>query len=340
MTVRPTSVRRQANRTSATRWFRFRELGLVFFVIVVFAIATAMQPRFLSPENLRNILLYIPLITVVALGEMMVIITRNFDLSVGSILGFSAIVVGNIFIGDLYFPIWLAAIIGILIGALLGAVNGMLVAWLRIPSVLATLGTLSAYRGLIFIYSGGRQVDPNYIPPDLIALSQGSPIYVPWIVIFVVIIAVAIFLFLRYTHTGRQIYAIGSNPLAANLRGIAVEKVTLLVFILCGAAAGLAGIMYASRYGYVNPGDTGVGFELTVISAAVIGGTNVLGGSGSVLGTVLGCLLLGVINTALFILGISGFWQLATYGLAILVAITVDTAIQRSLGRRATGGTL
>lgn len=183
-------------------------------------------------------------------------------------------------------------------------------------------------------------MDPNYIPPELIALSQGSPISVPWIVIFAAIVAVGAFLFMRYTHTGRQVYAIGSNPLAASLRGIAVQRVTFLVFTLCGAAAGLAGIMYASRHGYINPGDTGVGFELVVISATVIGGTNVFGGYGSVVGTVLGCLLLGVINTALFILGISGFWQLATYGLAILLAVTVDTAIQRSLGRRTAGGTL
>lgn len=127
--------------------------------------------------------------------------------------------------------------------------------------------------------------------------------------------------------------------MAATLRGIAVNRVVLLVFTLTGALSGIAGIMYTARFSYVNPGDTATGFELVVISATVIGGTNVFGGSGSVLGTLLGCLLLGVVNVALSVLGISAFWQLATYGLAILLAVTVDGFVQRQLGLRFSGGT-
>ncbi|MBI3923618.1 MAG: ATP-binding cassette domain-containing protein [Armatimonadetes bacterium] len=316
-----------------SRWFRFREIGIAFVVALVVLLATLTEPRFLSPENIRNILLYIPLITVVAMAEMMVLISRNIDLSVGSVLGFSAIVVGNAFIRAPELSLWLAALLSVCIGGALGAVNGALVTWMRVPAIIATLGTLSAYRGLVFIVSGGRQVDPNDIPPDLIRLSQTSPLGVPWIVLFAAIVAAMTFVFLRYTPTGRQIYAVGSNPLAARLRGLAVDRVVFLVFMLSGAAAGLAGFMYASRFGYVNPGDTGVGFELVVISAAILGGTNVFGGSGSVMGTLLGGLLLGVINVALAVLHISAFWQLATYGIAILTAVTVDTGIQRRMGR-------
>lgn len=317
----------------AQQLLRFRELGIIGFTLVLIAIAALIEPRFIEADNLRNILRYIPLLIVVAMGQMMVIVSRNIDLSVGSILGFSAIVVGNLFVHYPACPIWLATLVAVVTGAVLGAGNGILVAWLKIPAIIATLGTLSIYRGLVFLVSGGRQVDPNHIPTELIRLSQTSPIGVPWLVIFAGFIALATFLFLRYVQSGREIYALGSNPEAAALRGISVSGNTFLVFTVCGALAGLAGIMFASRFGYVNPSDTGVGFELIVISAVIIGGTNVFGGSGSVLGTLTGCLLLGVVYVSLAVLGISAFWQLAIYGVAILLAVSFDTVIQRKVGK-------
>jgi rhamnose transport system permease protein len=336
-----TTTSRPRSAVVAAQILRFRELGIVCFTLLLMALAAAIEPRFIEFENLRNILRYIPLIVVVAMGQMMVIISRNIDLSVGSTLGFSAIVVGNLFIRFPDFPLWGATLVALLIGASLGAFNGLLVAWLRIPAIIATLGTLSIYRGLVFLVSGGRQVDPNHIPPELIRLSQTSPIGIPWLVIFAAAVALGTFLFLRYVRTGREIYAMGSNPAAAALRGIAIRGNTFLVFTLCGALAGIAGVMFASRFGYVNPSDTGVGFELVVISAVIIGGTNVFGGSGTVLGTLTGCLLLGLINVGLAVLGISAFWQLAIYGLAILLAVTFDSIIQRrAFGKLKEGGGL
>lgn len=337
MSATPLPASSAANRSLAAQLLRFRELGIVGFTVALVAVAAVVEPRFVEFENLRNILRYIPLIVVVAMGQMMVIVSRNIDLSVGSTLGFSAIVVGNLFLQVPDLPIWLAALVATLIGAGLGAFNGLLVAWLNIPAIIATLGTLSIYRGLIFLVSGGRQIDPNHIPTELIRLSQTSPIGIPWLVIFAAFIAWATYWFLRYVRTGREIYAIGSNPDAATLRGIAVRKNTFLVFTICGALAGIAGLMFASRFGYVNPSDTGVGFELVVISAVIIGGTNVFGGSGTVLGTLTGCLLLGVIYVGLAVLGISAFWQLAIYGLAILLAVTFDTLVQRQAGRSKDG---
>jgi rhamnose transport system permease protein len=324
----------------AQQLLRFRELGIIGFTVVLVGIAALIEPRFIEAENLRNILRYIPLIIVVAMGQMMVIVSRNIDLSIGSTLGFSAIVVGNLFVTFPHCPIWLATLVALLTGASLGAINGLLVAWLRIPAIIATLGTLSIYRGLTFLISGGRQVDPNHIPTELIRLSQTSPLGIPWLVIFAGAIAVGTYLFLRYVQTGREIYALGSNPEAAALRGMSVSGNTLLVFTVCGALAGLAGIMFASRFGYVNPSDTGVGFELIVISAVIIGGTNVFGGSGTVLGTLTGCLLLGVVYVGLAVLGISAFWQLAIYGVAILVAVSFDTIVQRKIGKSKEGGVL
>jgi ABC-type sugar transport system ATPase subunit/ribose/xylose/arabinose/galactoside ABC-type transport system permease subunit len=333
--AKATDARQHHGRAALdTRWLVFRESGIALFLLAVVLFAWIREPRFLSPDNLRDILLYIPLILVVAMGQMMVVITRNIDLSVGSVLGLAAIVVGGIF--PRYhtstshdFPIWAAAGLAALIGAAAGMINGLLVSRLAVPAIIATLGTMTAYRGLVFIYSGGRQVDPNDIPETLIRLSQTSPLRVPWIVLFALTIAIATWLLLRFTRTGREVFAIGSNPDAARLRGINVPRRLMLVFTITGALSGLAGLMYASRFGYVNPVKTGSGFELVVISAVIIGGTNVFGGSGSVLGVVLGCLMIGVVAVALPVLHVSQFWQLALYGLAILIAATADGVLMR-----------
>jgi ABC-type sugar transport system ATPase subunit/ribose/xylose/arabinose/galactoside ABC-type transport system permease subunit len=314
------------------RWLHFREAGIALFVVLALVTATLIDRNFARWENFRSILLYIPLIVVVAMGQMMVIVSRNIDLSVGSILGLASIVVGFIFVKHPEFPLWAAALTAVGIGGLLGLVNGVMVAYLRIPSIIATLGTLSAYRGLIFIYSGGKQVDPNYIPDRLIALSN-QPAAVPWIVILAATLAAVTYMFLKYTKFGREVFAIGSNPPAAALRGIPVRRDLALIFTITGALSGLAGVMWASRYPTINPGSVGKGFELIVISAVIIGGTSVFGGAGSVLGTVLGCVLLGTIYIALPALGISGFYQLAIYGAAILLAAVIDRATQNRMSR-------
>jgi ABC-type sugar transport system ATPase subunit/ribose/xylose/arabinose/galactoside ABC-type transport system permease subunit len=311
------------------RWLQFRELGIAAVVLLTLIICGAIQPRLLATQNLRNILLYIPLIVVIAMGQMMVIISRNIDLSVGSILGFAAIFVGNLFIDHPHMPLVVALLAAAGVGALMGLVNGLLVAILNIPAIIATLGTLTAYRGLIFIYSGGRQVDNNYLPPSLIRLSRTSPIEIPWIVLFAALVAVVTALWLRYAQSGREIFAIGSSPSAAVLRRLPIRRRVVFIFSLTGFLSGIAGLMFASRFGYVNPVTTGNQMELIVISAVVIGGTNVFGGSGSVLGVVLACFLLGLVNVALPVMGVSAFWQMALYGVAILLAATVDALFRR-----------
>lgn len=333
-------LHRQRASNLAVRLSRFRELGIVIFLAVVIGVTLALKPDFFKPINVRSILLWIPLIAVVAMGEMMVIITRGIDVSVGSTLAFAGIVVGMLFRDFPEFNIYLGTALGILIGAGLGAINGGLIAYLRVPPIITTLGTLSVYRGLTFIVSGGRQIDPNHVPTALIRWSQRGPFeiqWIPWVVVAAIVVAVIAHLFLRYWRRGRDVYTIGGNPEAALLRGIPVKSTTFLVYVITGAMAGLAGILYASRFGFVNPGETGVGFELTVIAAVVIGGTNVFGGSGTVLGVFLGCLLLGTINVALAVLGVASTWQLAVYGFVILLAVIVDAIIQRELRRAATG---
>jgi rhamnose transport system permease protein len=316
------------------RALRYREIGtLILLLIVIFGTA-AIQPRYLNPNSIRSILLWVPLLAVIAMGEMMVIITRGIDVSVGSIVGLVGLSIGLLFRDYPGFPILLAVAMSLLLGWLVGSVNGFLISKIKVPAVIVTLGGLSAYRGLTFLITNGSQIDGNYIPRELIRWSQVGPFEnrsVPWVVWIVLLIALLTYLLLQHTKMGRYIYALGSNPEAARLRGVPVQRVTFFVYAFTGAVSGFAGLLYASRFGFLNPGQTGVGLELTVIAAVVIGGVNVFGGSGSVPGVLLGCLLLGAINVSLAVLGIAGTWQLAVYGFVILFAVTADTLLQRRM---------
>ena len=317
-----------------------REAGILV-MIVLFCLGVAIaKPQFLTPNQLRIILLLVPLILIGAMGQMLVLLARHVDLSMGSILGFAAMVTGMMF--KFYPEIWwpLGFFVAVGVGAALGLFNGVLVTLFRLPAIIVTLGTLNLYRGLTFIISNAKQIDRQFVPSDLKAMSQTSIIpFIPWIVWIAFGVALLTYLFVMHTRLGRQIYALGSNPVAAPLRGINVTKVTLLVFTLSGALAGLAGILYASRWGFVNPSNTGSGFEFQVIAAVVIGGISINGGVGTVLGAVLGVLLLGCIGAALPLLGIPGTTQSAIYGAVILVALLIDRTVRqsgiRSLARRA-----
>ena len=321
-------------RTGALR--QIRELRTVALLVVVVVVAWLIQPRYLNPNSLRSILIWIPLVAIIGMGEMMVIIVRGIDVSVGSIVGLAGLTVGLLFRDVPGFPLALAVIMSIVIGLALGSVNGAIISRANVPGVIVTLGGLSAYRGLTFLITKGSQIDGNYIPKPLIRWSQLGPFgirQVPWIVVIVAGIAAATWIILRYTRLGRDIYALGSNPEAARLRGVPVRRVTFFVYAFTGALAGLAGILYASRFGFLNPGQTGVGMELTVIAAVVVGGVSPFGGSGSVVGVLLGCLLLGAVNVGLAVLGIAGAWQLAVYGAVILLAVAFDAIFQVGLRR-------
>lgn len=306
-----------------------REAGIFLMIVLIAIVVGIIEPRFISFETLRITALAIPLILIAAMGQMMVLVARHVDLSIGSILAFSSIVAGMIFRDMPELPVIVGVLVAIGLGAMLGLFNGVLVVLFRLPSIIVTLGTLSLFRGFVFLVSGARQVDPQFIPRSLIQMSQTSPIFgIPWLVIIAFLVACVTYLFLDHTRLGRQIYALGSNPVAAPLRGINVVPVTLLVFSLSGALAGLAGVMYASRFGYVNPGITGVGFEFTVIAAVVVGGVSINGGVGTVLGTFLGVLLLGMVSVALPILGVSAFWQDVFNGAVIVLALLIDRTVR------------
>jgi len=308
----------------------FRELGILAFVVLLFALVSWKEPRFYSSENLHSIMLYFPIILIVAVGQMMVIITRNIDLSVGCTLGLAAMIGCGLFVTHPDTPVWLAALAAVASGAVLGLINGLLVVLVRVPAIIATLGTLTAYRGLIYIYSDRRQIDPDKLS-SLVPLKGDGWFGIPWLTYIACGVAIIAAIWLRKSVTGRTVYAIGSNPKAAELRGLPVKRVLALVFTLTGALAGMAAILYGARFMTINPSSVGVELELVVISAVVIGGAAVNGGSGSVLGTFLGCVLLAIIYVALPMLQISAFWQTALYGGAIILAASLDSLLRRKL---------
>lgn len=315
---------------------RFKELGTLLFTLIIFLLSYIINPAVFGFERigevLQSILLWMPLIVIVSMGMMTVILTKNIDLSVGSIVGLAGMAIGYLF-RDYHIPIWLGFVIAPCIGALCGAFNGLLVSILGIPAIIVTLGTLNVFRGLAFIIGGGKQVDGYEMPANLIKLVQDGPIKslnVPWLVYIAFVFAILVGVFLKRSHLGRELYAVGSNSEAARLRGIDVKKVVFLAYVFIGACSGMAGIMYACRYGYLNPSNTGNGFEFIVISATIIGGVSIKGGSGSVFGVVLGSFLLGTIQTALPMIGVSGFFFKASYGTIIIIALLIDKFVQSS----------
>jgi rhamnose transport system permease protein len=297
-------------------------------VVLVCMVTGFKEPRFFQPQSIESILLWMPLITAMAMGQLLVVLTGGIDISIGSILGFTGIAVGLILKShpELSLPIVFGAGLGI--GLALGLVNAVLIAYARISPLIVTIGSLATFRGLTFLLSKGDQIDSSMIPDRLTALAHTGipigPVTVSWLLIIALIVAAATAVFLRFTAAGRNIFAYGNHADAAYLRGISPRQVLLTVYSVCGALAGLAGVMYAARFGFVNPGSAGQNFELNVIAAVAIGGTKLTGGSGSVVGVLLGCLLLSCINVALSVLGIDANWQMLTYGAVIVTAILFD----------------
>lgn len=313
-----------------------RELPILAVLVLLVGLTASMEPRFVGGGNTRSILVSIALVVVLAMGQTAVMLTRGVDVSIGSIMGLAGMTVAILFRDGQVENLYLGTALAILIGGGLGSVNGLLVALCRVPPIVATLGTLGAYRGLTFIVSGGKQVDQYQLPAGLDEWSIHGPLgrgVLPWVVVVALAFAGLTFLLLRYTRFGRDVYALGGNPEAARLRGVPVRRVTFGVYVFSGMAAGLAAVLYASRFGAINPEAIGAGMELMSIAAVVVGGISVFGGSGTVAGVLLGCLLLGTIDSALAVLGFEDAWQRTAYGGAILLAVVFDDALLRGLRR-------
>ncbi|NNH04617.1 ABC transporter permease [Microbacterium ulmi] len=313
---------------------RARELGILLALVLVVIAATAKNPAFLfSADGWRDLLLTPSILVLVAVGQAIVIITRSVDLSVGSVMGLSAYLTGRLFIDLPSLPIPLVVLLAVAFGALLGLINGALVAFGRVPAMVITLGTLYAYRGINVLWAGSSRVNASDMPDDFLALGTGSILWIPILSIVAFVVLAAAAWHMRNTRGGREYYAIGSDPAAAQLYGLRVTRRVLTAFILSGALAGLAGVFYAARYGSVSS-QAGAGWELDAVGAAVIGGVAITGGVGSVWGAAIGAVLLMTINRALPILGIPDFWQRAVVGVLIIGAIVLDRLLAVRQRRR------
>jgi rhamnose transport system permease protein len=313
---------------------RSREIAVAVVLVVIIALTTLKSSGFVfSSDGWRNLLVSPSLLLILAVGQAAVIITRNVDLSVGSTLGLTAYLTGKVFIAWPGMPVLLAFVIGLAFGGLLGLINGALVAYGRVPSMVITLGTLYIYRGVFLSWAGSDRVNASDFPEGFNKLGTGSILSIPVVTIIALIVMAVVGYYLRTARGGRELYAIGSDPDAAKLYGLPVTRRVIVAFVLSGALAGLAGVVYAARYGTVSSG-AGYGMELQAVGAAVIGGVAIFGGSGTVWGAAIGAFLLVTINRALPVVGISDFWQRAVVGALILGAIVLDRVLSARQERR------
>jgi rhamnose transport system permease protein len=314
--------------------YRLRAFGIVAALALLIVVTSAIQPRFLSGNELNIILGNTNILALLALGEAVVVITRNVDLSVGSVLGLSAFASGSL-LGHLHgtssaLAILAAFAVGIGIGVACGIVNGVLTTIGNVPSLVVTLATLYIFRALDILIVGGGQVVASSLPNAFFNLSLDNFHSVPYLSIAVGAVVCLGAAYLRSFRSGRDLYAIGSNPEAARLVGLRSGKRVFGAFVLSGAMAGVAGVLWASKYGTLDS-TAGTGYELTVVAAVVIGGVAIFGGSGSVVGAALGALLLNTILGALYVVGVSPFWTQAISGVMILAAISLDRLVNLQL---------
>ena len=314
--------------------YRMRAFGIIAALALLIVVTSSIQPRFLSGGELYIVLGNTSILALLSLGEAVVVISRNVDLSVGSVLGLSAYASGSMF-GHLHgVPTFVAVVVvflvGIGVGTVCGIVNGALTTLGKVPSLVVTLATLYIFRGLDILIIGGGQVVASSLPNAFVQISLKNLFNVPYLTLAVAVLVGLGATYMRSFRAGRDLYAIGSNPEAAQLVGLPTARRVFGAFVASGAMAGIAGVLWASKYGTLDS-TAGMGYELTVIAAVVVGGVAIFGGSGSVVGAALGALLLNAILGALYVVGVSPFWTQAIDGVMILVAITIDRLISLQL---------
>ncbi|HEX4705730.1 MAG TPA: ABC transporter permease [Pseudonocardiaceae bacterium] len=317
---------------------RARELGIAVVIVLVVAITALRNGHFLAAQSVQQLLSGAALIALLSVGETLVIITRNVDLSVGSTVGLSAYVVGDLF---KYQHISVAAgfAVGVVIGAVVGAVNGLVTTVLRVPSLVVTLAMLYVIRGVDGVIVSGHTIDPSAIPHAFTEVGYRTLFGVPWLAIIVIVVVAAAGYAMRSFRAGRDLYAIGSNPEAAALAGIPAGRRVRTAFVISGALAGLAGALFLALHAQVD-NSGGIGYELSVVAAVVVGGVAIFGGSGTVIGAALGALLLNTINQALVASKVSSFWNMAVAGGLLLAAIAFDRwlSLRVALGLKSARG--
>ena len=313
--------------TAIRKVSRVKEIGISLALLGLFVLFSILSPYFFQLENFINIVRQVSLLGIISMGMSLVIVCGEIDLSVGSLYGAAAIMTGVLMVGGV--PVWLSALLGLATGTAFGFLNGLLITYGRIPALIVTLGMMNIARGLALIASGGHVVnlsshsvaDPSL--PVFLFIGQGKVFNVPVMCIVFIIATVVVYLLFGGTILGFRMRAVGGSKNAARASGIDEKRIKIIAFSIIGLLSAIAGLLNISFLGSVQ-GTTGQGMELNAIAAVIIGGTSLSGGEGTIIGTLIGVLIIGVLNNGIILLGVSPFWQLTIIGIVIIVAVAMD----------------
>jgi rhamnose transport system permease protein len=308
---------------------RFRELGLVVFIVLISVVVQMRNKEFLTPLNFNQILSNTAILSILSIGMMMVLLTGGIDLSIGATMAFSGMVTALTCSAHPTLHPVLLVLEGTVVGALAGVIIGILVARFSILPIIASLGLMNIIRGSTYMVSHGQWVSAYQMSTPFKALATGKFLGINNLVVIAIVIYLVYYYFINHTRTGRRIYAVGSNPEAAEVIGLPKKRIVTLVYILMGALAGLAGVLWVAKFASAQ-GDTAAGYEMNVIASCVLGGVSVSGGRGKVSGLILGVVLFGILANALPLINVSPFWQQAIQGVVILAAIIINVLMKRN----------
>lgn len=307
---------------------RRREMSLLAITVFVAAIVTLRSPAFLAWGNFQDILKQSSILLIISIGQLLVILTGGIDLSVASTIGLTGMAVALLNWWHPGIPLVLIVLLSMTLGLVLGSFNGLLVSVFSIPAIVTTLGTMSIYRGLVIVLSGGTEVSADKLGSVFTQFPQGHLLGFSNMIAIALLVSLLFAAFLYLTRTGRELYGVGGNSTAAAFVGINVKKINFSVFALSGVLSGLAGYLWVAFYASAA-NDSATGLELQTVAACVISGVSIMGGSGTIVGVILGSVFLGIVNNALTVVHISPFWQEAIEGFMILLAIVVNTALDQ-----------
>ncbi|WP_173249753.1 ribose ABC transporter permease [Streptococcus sp. 1032] len=298
------------------------ELTTVIALIILMVVITIINSNFLTANNLLNLLLQVTSNALIAFGMTFVILTGGIDLSVGSILALSSALTAGLLGSGM--PVTLAILISLILGCILGMMNGLLISYGKLAPFIVTLATMTIFRGATLVYTNGNPITKGLSDTFLFQfLGQGYIVGIPFPVIIMFIVFIVLYVLLHKTAFGKSVYAIGGNEKAAYISGVKLNKVKIIIYSISGIMASISGLIITSRLSSAQP-TAGASYEMDAIAAVVLGGTSLSGGKGRILGTLIGALIIGVLNNGLNIIGVSAFWQQVVKGVVILIAVLID----------------
>ncbi|MFE6170073.1 ABC transporter permease [Viridibacillus arvi] len=311
---------------------QFREIGLLVFIVILVIAVQLRNSSFLTLENISDMATNTAILSILAVGMMLVLVTRGIDLSIGATLALSGMIVAQFVSNHPGTSPIVAILMGIGIGIICGFVIGGLVSYLGVLPIIATLAMMNIFRGLTYMVSDGKWISSYQMPESFVGIATSKLLGVNTLIIIALIVYAFAIYFIGHTRTGRQIYAVGSNPESAKVTGISEKKVFIIVYTLMGGLSGLSGVLWVSKFASAQ-GDTATGYELSVIAACILGGVSIAGGAGKLSGVILGAFLIGILNNALPLLNVSPFWQKGIEGSIILAAVLLNVMVKRGVER-------